>query len=89
MIHDFITTLGLHGNVTLSVRVHPHAKKTAVREIMTDGSLKIDIAAPADDGKANVELIRFLAGEFDVPVDHVEILSGQTSRKKIVRITAH
>ncbi len=73
---------------TITVRVHPHTKRSKLREKMADGSLKIDIAAPADDGKANEKLVRFLAQEFSVPVSHIEILSGQKSRKKILRITS-
>ena len=76
------------GTQTVTVRVHPHAKRTRLRETMADGSLKIDIAAPADQGKANEELVRFLAEEFGVPVHHVEIVSGRTSRKKVVHISA-
>lgn len=72
---------------TLTIRVRPHAKQSCVRETMDDGSLKIDIAAPADQGKANAELVRVLAEEFNVPVSHIEIISGQTSRKKIIRIS--
>ena len=75
------------GVVSFTVRVRPNAKRTCLKETMSDGSIKIDLAAPADDGKANVELIRLLAEEFTVPRDHVEIVSGQMSRKKLVRVT--
>ena len=74
------------GTQTFTVRVHPHAKRTRLRETMADGNLKIDVAAPADHGKANEELVRFLAEEFGVPVHHVEIVSGKTSRRKMIRI---
>lgn len=72
----------------LTVRVHPHARRSQIRETMTDGSLKIDIAAPADGGKANRALVRFLADHFDVPVGHVELVAGEASRTKMVKITA-
>ncbi|NOS67835.1 MAG: YggU family protein [Candidatus Peribacteraceae bacterium] len=71
----------------ITVRVRPHAKRTVIKETMSDGSIKIDLAAPADEGKANAELLRFLAEHFSVPKDHVELLSGQTSRIKKVKIT--
>ena len=71
----------------ITVRVHPNAKRTKIKETMADGSLKIDIAAPADDGKANAELIRFLAEYFGASKNHIEILSGHTSRQKMVRIS--
>lgn len=72
---------------TFVIRVRPHAKRSCIRETMADGSLKIDIKAPADQGKANGELVRFLAEEFNVPASHVEIVSGQTGRKKVIRIS--
>lgn len=71
----------------ITVRVRPHAKRTQIREMMSDGSMKVDLSAPAEHGKANAELIRFLSEEFKVPGSHVELLSGQTSRKKTVRIS--
>lgn len=53
---------------------------------MADGTIKLDIAAVPEDGKANEELVRFLADEFDVPKSHVEILKGHTAKTKVVRI---
>jgi uncharacterized protein (TIGR00251 family) len=74
------------GSVTFAVRVHPGARKSQVKSVMADGTIKIDIAAVPEDGKANVALIEFLAEEFGVAKSHVEIISGETSRRKIVRI---
>ena len=53
---------------------------------MDDESIKIDIAAVAEGGKANAELIRYLAKEFGVRKDQVLIVSGATARVKLVRI---
>lgn len=69
------------------VRVHPNAKRTQLKEVMSDGSLKVDIAAPADGGKANRELIRFLASHFGVPVGHIEMVAGEASRTKMIKVT--
>ena len=79
--------LDVNGSVTLTLRVHPHARQTAFKDILSDGSYKIDLEAPADDGKANEALVAFLAEEFRVSTDHVEIIVGQTNRRKVVRIT--
>lgn len=73
--------------LTLHIRVRPSASSTRVKAVMADGTFKIDIAAPPEDGKANEELVKFLAEEFGVAVSSAELLSGPTSRKKIVRIT--
>ena len=73
-------------SVTFSVRVIPRASKSALAGDM-DGAVKIRIAAPPVDGEANDELIRFLAKLLGVGRQQVEIISGATSKNKIVRIT--
>jgi len=47
--------------------------------------LKVKVKAPAVEGKANAELLRFLAEHFRVKPNTVEIVRGETSRTKIVR----
>jgi len=51
------------------------------------GTLKIRLAAPAVDGKANAALIALLADAFGVPERGVTLVRGAGSRRKIVRIT--
>ncbi len=75
------------GVLDCMIRVRPQAKVTQLKQILDDGSLKIDLAAPAEDNKANIALIRFLAELFDVPASAVALLSGATSRQKLVRIS--
>ena len=72
--------------VTLPLRIQPRASKNEIirRE---DGGLKIRLTAPPVDGAANEALIRFLAGTLSLPKSSVEIVSGHTSRDKIVRIS--
>jgi hypothetical protein len=72
--------------ISFTVRVHPGAARTRAKAVMADGTLKVDIAAAPEDGKANEELVRFLADEFDVAKSHVEILKGHTAKTKVVRI---
>ncbi len=71
--------------VTLSIRIQPRASKNELvrRE---DGGLKIRLTAPPVDGAANEALIRFLADTLSISKSQVEIISGHTSRDKIVRI---
>jgi uncharacterized protein (TIGR00251 family) len=73
------------GAVTLRVRVQPRARRT---EIIGEhaGALKLKIAAPPVDGKANEECRRFLAKLFGISTGAVEIISGESSREKVVRI---
>jgi uncharacterized protein (TIGR00251 family) len=70
--------------MTLRVKVIPRSAKTEIIGTMADGTLKIKIAAPPEKGKANDELIRFLAAHYHV--DRVEIVSGHAASLKLVRI---
>ena len=73
------------GAVTIKVKVQPRASKS---EIVGehDGAIKLRLAAPPVDGKANEECKRFLAKLFRVSATSVEIISGETSRDKVIRI---
>lgn len=73
--------------VVLTLHVQPGAKRTEIAGVYGD-ALKIRLAAPPVDGKANAELVRFLARAFGVPQGAVTLLRGETSRQKTVRIDA-
>lgn len=70
---------------TLSVHIQPRASKNEIT-FMESGGIKIRLTAPPVDGAANEALIRFLADTFSVSKSQVEIVTGQISRDKIVRI---
>jgi uncharacterized protein len=76
-----------NGAVILVLHVQPGAKRTEVAGRHGD-ALKIRLAAPPVDGKANAELLRFLSDAFDVPLRNVTLVRGESSRQKIVRIEA-
>lgn len=69
------------------VKVISGAPKSEMRGQMTDGTLKVAIQAIAEKGKANLALISFLAKEFRVEKDKIEILSGASSHLKLIRIS--
>jgi uncharacterized protein (TIGR00251 family) len=71
---------------TLTVRVHPCARKNGVTGVHAD-ALKIALTAPPVDGKANDALIAFLAESLQLPRSRVAILAGLSSRSKTIRIT--
>ncbi len=75
------------GAITLVLRARPGAAKTKMKDVLADGSLKIDLAAVAEDGEANAQLMRFLGEEFGVPVLNISLLTGKKTRLKTVRIT--
>jgi uncharacterized protein len=68
------------------VRVIPRASRNEVVAILADGRLKIRLAAPPMEGKANAKLIEFLAEILDISSDQVEIIAGHTSRDKHIAI---
>jgi len=74
------------GGVTFAVRVQPRATKSGVAGEL-DGVLKIRLAAPPVEGQANEELVRLLAELFDAPRRRIAILSGQTSKNKVVSVS--
>lgn len=72
--------------VTLAVRAQPGAKKTAIVGVWGEGAeaqLKIAVQAPPIEGRANVELTKFLAENFAISKSSVELLSGELSRSKV------
>ena len=74
-----------NGAVTLRLHIQPGAKKTEVAG-PHGAALKIRLAAPPVDGKANACLIGFLADQLGVGKAAISILSGDTSRAKRVRV---
>lgn len=73
------------GGIILTLHIQPRASKNEVCGIL-DNALKIRLTSPPVDGAANKLCREFLAELFEVPRSAVEILSGETSRHKRVRI---
>jgi uncharacterized protein (TIGR00251 family) len=71
--------------LTLVLQVQPNAHRTEVVGLHGD-ALKIRLAAPAVDQKANTCLIGFVAESFGVPVRQVRLLRGATSRRKLIEV---
>lgn len=74
-------------DVLLTLHIQPGAKKTEIAGEHGE-ALKIRLAAPPVDGKANDCLIAFLAERLGVAKSRVELVSGQSSRAKRVRVAA-
>jgi hypothetical protein len=75
--------------LVLELHVQPGASRTEVAGTHgTEGAmrLKLRLAAPPADGKANAELVRFLADAFGVALRQVSLVRGAASRQKTVRI---
>lgn len=69
----------------LELHVQPGAKVTAVAG-EHDGRLKLKIAAPPVDNKANAHLLSWLAAQLGVPKSAVRLVRGEASRQKTVAV---
>lgn len=74
------------GSLLFSVRVLPKSSKSEIVGEL-DGALKVKLKSPPVDGAANVELIKVLSKFFDVSKNAIEIVSGQTSKTKQIKIS--
>ena len=74
--------------VALTLHIQPGAKKTEIVGLHGD-ALKIRLAAPPVDGKANDALLGFIAERLDIARSAVSLKSGQTSRRKVVVVAAN
>ena len=71
--------------VRFSVRVIPRSSRTALAGTHA-GSLKGRLQAPPVDGAANDALVKFLASVLHVPRGAIRIVTGQSSRSKVVEV---
>lgn len=74
------------GRITLTLHIQPGAKKTEFAGLHGD-ALKIRLAAPPVDGKANDALVKFIAETLGLPRAAVHLKSGQTSRRKVLEVS--
>jgi len=78
------------GGVRLAVRLTPNGGRDGIDGFETDAAgeryLKARVRAVPEDGKANKALIELIARRFGVAKSCVRLISGETSRKKILRI---
>lgn len=70
----------------LHIKVVPRAKKTEYVDTMSDGTIKIRLKAVPEKGRANEELIRYLSESLHLSTDEIEIISGFTDARKLLRI---
>lgn len=76
----------IDGSTIFSVRVVPRASRSEIIGIH-DAALKVRIASPPVDGAANDELTKLFAKYFGVTKSDVEIIGGQSSKNKRIKIT--
>jgi uncharacterized protein (TIGR00251 family) len=71
--------------VTLHIKAQPSASRSEFAGRYGEEAVKVRLAAPAVDGAANKELIKFLSKQFKVPKSAITFKSGETSKIKTVR----
>jgi uncharacterized protein (TIGR00251 family) len=69
------------GAFVLDLHIQPQSRRTEIAGLHGQ-SLKVRVAAPALDGRANEALLAFVADRFAVPRRDVTLLSGEKSRRK-------
>ena len=70
----------------LKLYIQPGAKRNEIIGLMQD-ELKIKLATPALEGRANSALIKFLSQLFKVPRSKIVLKSGEKSRHKIIEVS--
>lgn len=84
MAKEFVRSSG--EGVLLTLRVSPGAKKSSVEGAYGDHAIKLKIAAPPVDGKANAETERFLAKLLGLSNSEVSVLRGSSGKDKVVLV---
>lgn len=69
----------------LTIHVKPNARHEKV-EAQPDGSLKVHVNAPPQEGRANERVIEILAKHFKIPKSHITVVHGEASRTKVVEV---
>lgn len=80
--------LRAEGRLVLQLKITPKSPQNAWSGTLDDGTLKVRIAAVPEKGRANAELLRFLAQQFDLPLHSVQLITGAASTRKQVRLSA-
>ena len=76
----------IRGNdIIVKVKIVPGSSKNKIVGVYND-ALKITVTAPPVEGKANKKCIVYLAKYFDIAKSKIEIISGQTSKNKLIKI---
>ena len=71
----------------LTLHIQPGAKRSEVVGLHGD-ALKVRVASPPVDGKANEALVAFIADRFGLPKRAVQLVKGDTSRAKTVLVAS-
>jgi len=72
----------------IKVKVYPNSKKDVI-DGFKDSILHIRVSSSADKGKANLDVINLIADHYNITKKNIKILSGNTSRLKLIEINTN
>ena len=72
--------------ISFAVKIHPRAKQNRITGLLGE-ALKLALTAAPVDGRANQACIEFLSDLLHLPRSSITIVSGQTSHRKVIRVT--
>jgi uncharacterized protein (TIGR00251 family) len=72
--------------IILKIKAQPNASKSEFAGLYGEDAIKIRLAAPAVEGAANKELIKFLSKQFKLSKSEIVFKSGQTSKIKLLEL---
>ena len=71
--------------VIINIKAIPNSSKNIIAEVL-DNQIKVKIKAPAVEGAANKELIKFFSKEFKISKSDIEFVGGMTSKRKRIKL---
>lgn len=75
-----------NGNLILNLYIQPGAKCTEVVGLHGE-ALKIKLASPPIDGRANKTLLQFISTQLHIPLWRIKLLRGEKSRHKTIEVS--
>jgi uncharacterized protein (TIGR00251 family) len=82
-INDYFKITG--NDIVIKVKIASDSSKNKIEGVYNN-ALKIFITASPVEGRANKKCIAYLAKYFDIAKSKIEIISGQTSKNKLIKI---
>jgi len=72
--------------ILINLRVSPGAKRTSIEGPYGESAIRLRVAAPPTDGKANAEVECFLAEILGTPRSDIKLVRGTSSKDKVVLV---
>ncbi|OGL67073.1 hypothetical protein A2856_00910 [Candidatus Uhrbacteria bacterium RIFCSPHIGHO2_01_FULL_63_20] len=70
----------------MTIHVKPNARATRIVSWLDDTTVKVEVTAPPEKGKANEAVLRLLSDELGIPRSSIELVRGASTRMKQVRL---